>query len=133
MADDEDIAALVVDNGSGMCKGKQRLKVSSYSSDRKRRQQFRRRKTITTENEYRDASKPRTQSTLLMGDVRSIDNVAQSFRKALSAKRIDRDYWNVMASRQSFIFCRSCQLIVTLFFRISLLILHHATNLLHLK
>ena len=30
MSDEEDIAALVVDNGSGMCKGEQRLKFADF-------------------------------------------------------------------------------------------------------
>ena len=31
MADDEDIAALVVDNGSGMCKGELLLRLERFS------------------------------------------------------------------------------------------------------
>jgi len=32
MSDDEDIAALVVDNGSGMCKGKQRREANATTA-----------------------------------------------------------------------------------------------------
>ena len=37
MSDDEDIAALVVDNGSGMCKGKKSIVFPSCRSSRKMR------------------------------------------------------------------------------------------------
>jgi hypothetical protein len=63
MSDDEDIAALVVDNGSGMCKGKQRSILSNIADNaiRRGRHQHNSTKAMTAEIEW-DMIKSRAQS-----------------------------------------------------------------------
>jgi hypothetical protein len=63
MSDDEDIAALVVDNGSGMCKGKLRLILSDIAVNTKRRGRHRHNSTKAMTSEIkRDMIKSRAQS-----------------------------------------------------------------------
>ena len=66
MSDDEDIAALVVDNGSGMCKGKQRLILSDIADNAIQRGRHRHNSTkaMITEMEW-DMIKSRAQSRRL--------------------------------------------------------------------